>query len=87
MDGDVISGAVVDQVGLKLNVHAKFGTSRLHCGRIIRLFVDRTVLRTFVQYLIAFCSRPEKASDVISGRFVRQIATRAQKSQLHFNNH
>ena len=25
------------------------------------------VLRTFVRYLIAFCSRPEEASDVISG--------------------
>ena len=30
-----------------------------------------TVLRIFVQYLVAFCSRPEGASDVISSRFVR----------------
>ena len=29
------------------------------------------VLRTFVQYFIAFCSRPEAASDMSSGRFVR----------------
>ena len=32
------------------------------------------VRRTFVQYLIAFCSRPESVSDVISGRFVGPIA-------------
>ena len=31
------------------------------------------VLRTFAQYLIAFCSRLETASDVISGRFVGSI--------------
>ena len=29
------------------------------------------VLRTFVRYLIAFCSRRDAASDDISGRFVR----------------
>ena len=28
------------------------------------------VIRTFVQYLIAFCSLPETASHVISGMFV-----------------
>ena len=31
------------------------------------------VLRTFVQYLIAFCSRLQAAYDVISGVFVRPI--------------
>ena len=31
------------------------------------------VLRTFVQYLIEFCSRPERDSDVISGMCVRPI--------------
>ena len=31
------------------------------------------VLRTVVQYLIAFCSRLEAASDVISGTFVGPI--------------
>ena len=30
-----------------------------------------TVLRTFVQYLITFCIRPEAASDVIYGSVVR----------------
>ena len=34
---------------------------------------DHAVLRTFVQYLMAFCSRPEAASDIISGRFARPI--------------
>ena len=33
-----------------------------------------SILRTFVQYLIAFCSRPEAANDVIAGRFVRLAA-------------
>ena len=28
--------------------------------RIIRLYASRTVLRTFVQYLVAFCNRPEQ---------------------------
>ena len=28
------------------------------------------ILRTFMQYLSAFCSRLEEASDAISGRFV-----------------
>ena len=31
------------------------------------------VSRTFAQYLIAFCSRLEVASDVVSGRFVTPI--------------
>ena len=31
------------------------------------------VLRTSVQYSVALCNRPEGASDVISGNFVRQI--------------
>ena len=30
-------------------------------------------MRNFVQYLIAFCSRPETSSDVTSGRIVRLI--------------
>ena len=30
-------------------------------------------LRTFVQYLIAFCSLPQTASDVMSGSFVGPI--------------
>ena len=31
-------------------------------------------MRTCAQYLVAFCNRLERASDVISGKFVRQIA-------------
>ena len=31
------------------------------------------VLRTFVQYLTAFCSRPEITSDVMCSRFVRPV--------------
>ena len=31
------------------------------------------VLRNFMQNLIAFCSRPETASDVMSGRFMGLI--------------
>ena len=33
------------------------------------------VLCTFVQYLIAFYSRPEAASNVISGEILRQIVS------------
>ena len=44
----------------------------MNSGRIIWLF-GRAVSRTFVQYLVAFCSRPEEASGVISGRFVGPI--------------
>ena len=33
----------------------------------------RTVLRNFVQYLIAFCCQPEATGGVISGRFVRPV--------------
>ena len=33
----------------------------------------RTRLRTFVEYLVVFCSRPETASDIISGRLVGPI--------------
>ena len=38
-----------------------------------RLHVGRTRLRTFVQYLTAFCSRLETVNDVISGTFVRPV--------------
>ena len=38
------------------------------------------VLRTFVQYLIAFCSRPKTAGDVVSRQFVKLIV--ADKSLL-----
>ena len=41
-----------------MDVHVSFGE------------VKQWVLRTFVQYLIAFCGRPEEGSDVVSGRLV-----------------
>ena len=31
------------------------------------------VLRTFMQYSIAICSRPETVSDVISGIYIRHV--------------
>ena len=54
-----------------MDVPASFGDNRLNSGRIIRLFVRPPVFCTCVQYLITFCNRPEAASDVIFGRFVR----------------
>ena len=41
-------------------------------AKVIDPLSDRTAIRTFAQYLIAFDSRPEAASDVISGNFVGQ---------------
>ena len=66
--GDVISGVALDYVP------ASFGDSMLNSGRIIRhFFPTGPVLRTFVQCVIAFSSRSETGSDVISGLFVRPI--------------
>ena len=64
---DVISGlaVAVDLVGIDISV--KFDNSMLNSGQIIQLFAGRTCLHTFVQYLIAFFSRPEAASDIMSG--------------------
>ena len=39
--------------------------------RIMHLYTGRTSFAQFVQYLNAFCSRHEAASDIISGWFVR----------------
>ena len=65
---DVISGVALNYFGIDVQfVHAKFRDSRFSSGRIIRLWLAGPVLHTFVQYLIAFCSRPETPSDVISG--------------------
>ena len=47
-----------------MDVPPKLGDSRLNSGRVIRLFCGRTRLRTFVQYLVSCCNRPEAASDV-----------------------
>ena len=71
--GDVISGVAVACVGIV--IRAKFCHSTLNKGRIIRLCPSTPVLHAFVQYLllVAFCSRLDAASDVISGGFVRPI--------------
>ena len=62
----------VDWVGLAVAV--KFGDSRLN---IIRPNYSTICgphrFTQFVQYLIAFCSPHEAASDELSGRFVRAI--------------
>ena len=53
-----------------MDVRVKFGNSRLNSCRIIRLFTGRAHFMRFVQYLIAFCTRPEAAGDVISRKFM-----------------
>ena len=61
--GEVISDAAVDY--FSMDVCATFGESGLNSGRIIRLFGWHYDLRiTFVQYLTAFCSRPEATMHV-----------------------
>ena len=67
-----IAGRALDYVGM--DVSASLGDSRLNTGRIIRLFCPaRPVLRTLMHYLIAFCTRREPASDVISGVFLKPV--------------
>ena len=58
-------------------VLVKSGDSMLNGGRIIRLFAGRTRSShcCAVLYFIAFCSRSEVASDVISGSFVEPIVS------------
>ena len=55
-----------------MDIYVKVGGSTL-TDRIIRLSDRTRFFRTFVQYLIAFNSRPEAASDIISGKFGRPI--------------
>ena len=69
--GDIESGVALGYVGM--GVCEKFGYSMLNSGRTIRLWPSVPVLRTCVQYFIAFCSRLETASDVVSSKFVRPI--------------
>ena len=46
------------------------------------------VLRNFVQYLIAFCSRSEAASDVISGALVKPtVPGKHVQFRGHRSNH
>ena len=56
-----------------MDVLLKFGDSVLNSDRILDFLSFSPVLRTFMQYLVAFCSRPEAGSGVISGRFVTPI--------------
>ena len=58
-----------------MGVRATFGESGLNSGQIICPGqTTGPVLRTtFVQYLIAFCSRLEATSAVISDRFVGTV--------------
>ena len=61
----------VAEVGM--DVRAKFGDYRLSCSQIIRLLATP---EHFVQYLIAFGSRPEAASEIIiCSVFVGQIVS------------
>ena len=50
-----------------MDIRKKLGDSPVNSGRINRIFAGHTRFTHFVQYLIAFCSRSEAASDVISG--------------------
>ena len=69
---DVISGVVVDYVGV--DVRATFGNLGETVAELFYSLASRTGLRvTFVQYLIAFCSRLEVMCDVIYGRFVGPV--------------
>ena len=70
--GDAISGMALDYFGT--DDPPGFRDSRLNNGRIIRLFVrPEPFCVLFLQYLIAFCIKPEAASDVTSDTFMRQI--------------
>ena len=57
-----------------MDVRATFGESGLNSGRINTLWAAGPILCiTFVQNLIAFYSRPEASSNVVSGRFVGPV--------------
>ena len=55
------------------DVRVKFGDSTLDSDRLFDSLPAAPVLLTCVQYLIAFCSRPEAANDVVSGTVVRPL--------------
>ena len=65
-DNDIISGVAIDYIGM--DDHVTFGDSMIN-NMIIKInsLPAAPVLRTFVQYLVTFCSRPDDASDFISG--------------------
>ena len=53
-----------------MNIRVKFDDSRLNKQwPLFDLWPAGPVLRTFVQYMIEFCSRSDAASNVISGWF------------------
>ena len=54
-----------------MDVRVKLCECMLNSGRIFQLLPATPVLRTLVQYLIAFGSRQEAASDVVANRSVR----------------
>ena len=58
-----------------MDVRATFGESGSNNGRIILLFFTGQTRFThhFVQYLIAFCSRPEATSNAISDIFAVSV--------------
>ena len=57
-----------------MNVLGKFGDSAaLNTGRIIRICQPHLFYGIFLFSHVAFCSRPEAASDVLSERFVGPI--------------
>ena len=66
---DVISGVAVHQVGMDASV--KYADSTFDGGQITVQLPVGPVLRTYMQYSVAVCSRPEVVSQVISGGCMR----------------
>ena len=56
-----------------MDVRVKCDDSKLNSGNYSTLWPSAPILHTFVQYIIAFCSRPEAGKDVIVGRFGRRL--------------
>ena len=53
-----------------MDVRVEFDGSMLNIGSVIRLCRPHPFYALFLQYFIAFCRRPEEASDAITGRLV-----------------
>ena len=56
-----------------MDVRGEFGDFRLKVTELVDRLAGCTCLRTYEQYLIAFCSRLEAAGDVVSCRFMNPI--------------
>ena len=69
---DIISRVAVEYVGMdvQFKIWLFYGKQ---WPSYSTLWPAEPVLRTFVQYLIAFCSRPETDSDVLAGKFLVSI--------------